>query len=317
MPTKREEQERQARLHARTLGTTRVPEPLTAGAFVALEALEQYTRGSLADLDQWHKEMFRAYREDLAAYFRRYSKPGRTLDPDTTPPDVWAIEAVQSRVPVDLATSFAELSEALYNEDTDAMADWLDDALVEGHQRELWLLALGGLDVDEYRDALMPEEEEDRLTLLLALGLFGASWLSRRAAWRDDVTGKVTRWVEASIVGGRTLDETLTGFDRITETFTGRVKGLVENEMVRAFDSGGGLALEAVEQDHDITEVWVTRDDPLVCGICKPRHMKVTPLQPITDSHPGCRCRKVPVPVDYEPTDVDYDQLFDSAFGGE
>jgi hypothetical protein len=316
VPTQREEQEQQARLHAETLETRRAPEPLSAGALVALEALEQYTRGSLADLDEWHKAMFAAYKEDLAAYFRRYAQPGRVRDPDTLPPDVWAIAAVQDRVSGDLATSFAELSEALYLEDTDAMEEWLDDALVEGSQRELWLLALGGIDIDEYRDAL-PEEAEDRSLLLLTLGVLGASWLARRASWRDDVTQKVTRWTEASIVGGRTLDETLAGFDRITDTFTGRVKGLVENEMVRAFDAGGGLALEAVAQDHDLTEVWVTRADVLVCGICAPRHMKVTPLQPITDSHPGCRCRKVPVPADFVYTDVAYDDLFDSAFGDE
>ena len=123
--------------------------------------------------------------------------------------------------------------------------------------------------------------------------------------------------MHASIVGGHSLDDTLAGLNRITDSFTGRVQGLVENEMVRAFDTGGDIALQAVGDDHAVTEVWVTRADRLVCGICAPRHMKVTALQPITDSHPGCRCRKVPVPDDFTYTDVDYDDLFDSAFGGE
>jgi hypothetical protein len=316
VPTQREELERQAAAEAAGLRDLIPPLTLTAGAFAALQALEAYTRGSLADLSEWHREMFLAYREDLAALFRRYSRPGRQTDPDRAPPDVWALEALQDRVPRDLAESFAELSEALYVEDTDAMEEWLDAALTEGHQRELWLLAMAGLDIDDYREGTtLPDTEEDRAILLLTLGLFGASWMARRAAWRDDVTRRVGAWTEAAIVGGMTLDDTVAGFDRITDSFTGRVEGLVENEMLRTFDAGGDIALTAAQEDYAITEVWVTRADRLVCGICAPRHMKVTPLKPVTDSHPGCRCRKVPVPADFEYTDVAYDQLFRSAFG--
>lgn len=316
MASEREDHERAAQRQAAGLPTREPPPPLSAGALVALAALEQYTKTSLADLDQWHREMFLQYRDELAEYFRRYSAPGRRLDPDKDPPDVWSIAAVQDRVPADLAESFADLSAALFDADVEAMEEWLDDAMVEGHQRELWLLALSGIDITPYLDSL-PEDAEDRSSLLLAAGIFGASWLARRASWRDDVIQRVTQWVRSSIIGGRTLDETTTGLDRITDGFTDRVGGLVENEMVRAHDSGGDLALDAAKQDHDIAEVWVTRADRLVCGICKPRHMKVTTLKPIADSHPGCRCRKVPVPDDFDYTDVAYDELFRSAFGGQ
>jgi hypothetical protein len=322
--TEREELEQQARRDAMGLPTREVPPPLSEGALIALDALEQFARGSVADLDQWHREMFLQYHEELEQYFRRYATPGRRLDPDRTPPDVWSIAAVQDRVPDDLATSFEALSEALYDTDVAAMEDWLDDALIEGHQRELWLLALSGLDIEPYLDSL-PKDEDDRSALLLALGVLGVSWLARRAAWRDDITRRVSGWVRGSIIGGQTLEGTLDGFDRLTDTFTDRVQGLVENELVRAHSTGGEVALTAAQQDHAIAEVWLTRTKPgdprtpdaLVCGICAPRHMKVTPLQPITDSHPGCRCRKVPVPTDFEHTDVAYEDLFTSAFGGE
>jgi len=318
MPTEREEQERRARAEAASFRTLRVPDPLSEGAMVALAALEAYATTSLADLDEWHKEMFRQYEDELAGYFRRYSRPGRVLDPDSerTPPDVWAIEAVQGQVVGDLAQSFAELSEALYVEDIGAMEEWLDAAMVEGHQRELWLLAMGGIDIDPYVESI-PDDEDERTLLLLALGVAGLSWLVRRGQWRDRVTADAVQWMHASIVGGQSLDDTLTGLNRITDSFTGRVQGLIENEMVRAFDTGGDIALQAVGDDHAVTEVWVTRADRLVCGICAPRHMKVTALQPITDSHPSCRCRKVPVPDDFTYTDVAYDDLFDSAFGGD
>lgn len=287
---------------------------------VALAALEQYAQTSLADLDEWHVEMFRAYRDELEEYFRRYSQPGRRppedRDPKKLPPDVWAMAAVQDRVPGELAASFAELSEALYIEDVEAIGDWLDDAMVEGHQRELWLLAMSGMDIDPYLDSL-PAEEDDRSELLLVLGVLGVGWLARRAFWRDDVTQRMTQWVNASVVGGLTLEETLAGFDRVSGSFTDRVQELVRNELVRAHDIGMDLALTAAQKDHEIAEVWVTRADRLVCLVCAPRHMRVTPLQPITDSHPGCRCRKVPVPKDFEYTDVAYDELFETAFGGE
>jgi hypothetical protein len=316
MPTEREEQERQARAEAKSFRSFLVPPPLSEGAMEALAALEAYATTSLADLSEWHKEMFREYEDELAGYFRRYSRPGRSLDPDKTPDDVWAVEAVQGQVLGDLATSFAELSEALYVEDVEAMEEWLDDAMVEGHQRELWLLAMGGIDIDPYVESLSDDEEE-RTLLLLALGVAGLSWATRLGQWRDRVTLDAVQWMHASIVGGQSLDDTLTGLNRITDSFTGRVQGLAENEMVRAFDTGGNIALEAVEGDHAVTEVWVTRNDRLVCGICGPRHMKVTALQPIRDSHPGCRCRKVPVPEDYTHTDVDYDDLFASALEGD
>ena len=62
MPTEREEQERQARAEAKSFRSFLVPHPLSEGAMAALAALEAYATTSLADLDEWHKEMFRRVR---------------------------------------------------------------------------------------------------------------------------------------------------------------------------------------------------------------------------------------------------------------
>lgn len=289
-----------------------VPEPLSDGAREALKVLEQYTQTELADLDEWHKDLFREYRDELELYFMQYSE-SRGLDEEGRPrPAVWGFGAVQARVGDLLTQSFAELSDALYNEDVAAMDDGLDDAMVEGSQRELWLLATGGVDIDPYRDAL-PSRKHDRSLLLLGLGVLGMNWMARRARWRDDSVGRVSQWVRASVAGGRTLSDTLQGYDNLTEQFTGRVKGLYADELKRSFDVGVDVTLTAARKDHAIAEIWLTRDDRLVCPICAALHKKVTPLQPITDSHPGCRCEKVPVPENYRKTDVGYDDLFKEA----
>jgi hypothetical protein len=108
------------------------------------------------------------------------------------------------------------------------------------------------------------------------------------------------------VAGGRTLDDTLLGVDGAFATFNGRVAGLVGNELHRAAAAGADIALTAARRDHDIIEVWVTTGDHLVCPICEALHLTVTRKQPVTDSHPGCRCWKVPIPANYQPNSLSY-----------
>lgn len=285
-----------------------VPDPLSAGAQEALDVLQQYTQTELANLDAIHRELFQTYREELADYFASHADQPPPAEDGTPQPKVWGFNAIRLNITPELAASFDELSEALYEADVDAMDDGLDDMLVEGYDRELWLLAMGGIDIDVYREQV--PEKQSRHTLLLALGVLGMSWMTRRERWRDDATQRVNQWTRASIVGGRTLDDTLEGYDRLTGQFTGRVKGLYGEELARAHGVGADVALTVAQRDHDIYSIWWAILDTLTCPFCAALHGKVTTLQPITDSHPACRCRLIPLADSYVETNVAFADLF-------
>ena len=251
----------------------------------------------------YHDDLFRSYTDTIKREFLRYLVPG--------PEPRWdAQAAIRAGVPDELADSFEELTAALTDTDEDTFEEELDDALEEGFDQELWLLALGGLPAEQYAEELPPAE--GRSAILLAAGVGGLSWAARMQTHRYEVDAKMRQWLKATIAGGRPLDETLGGVDHLTRRFDTRLIGLFDNEHYRAHGLGAEMALGAARQDYEIVEVWVARTNPdgsldrLVCPVCEALHLTVTAAQPVTDSHPACRCRKVPVPAGYQETPVTY-----------
>lgn len=284
------------------------PDLLAMGTLEALQALEaEAMQGSLR-IKSLHEERFRSFRDKLRRFFlghfvltRQAELPSvQTWDPLTTQRDGTLRQ---------LVTEFRDDVAAAAEDDDQLIEEDLDGAMVEGHNRELWLLAMGGLPAWNY-DAL--PEEDVRLDMLLAAGVAGVSWRTRLDRWQDLTDRRGAQWLRASVVGGRSLDETEQGLDATERQFSTRVTGLYENELWRAHLLGARLARELVQREFALEEVWLAREsrpgvlDPLVCPICEALHLTVTALEPVTDSHPGCRCRKVPVPAGYQPTPMSY-----------
>lgn len=282
-----------------------VPEQLKRSVWEGIRALQKEEIQQTEDLRSIYAPLLRSYRESLRRAFLGHFVIQLPKRPDGPPETVWNPLAVteltnpESDFPV-----VEDVTAALLDESEQDIELALDDALVEGHRRELWLLELGGINTAPYTDSL--PDEEHRTSLLLIAGVVGASWVERLARAGQDHVRKVNQWLRASVAGGRPLDETLTGIERIGEQFVNRVTGLTGNEMHRAYGLGGSVAREAAGRDHHLTEVWVTREDKIVCPICADLHLTVTLKQPVTDSHPACRCSKVSVPVNFQPTARSY-----------
>lgn len=201
-----------------------------------------------------------------------------------------------------LTDSFNDLIDSA----AEPMDELLDDELVEGyeqsHDRTLWLLYLGGIDT---RDADAPPGFSAIKAALIGAGVAGVGYSQRLGIWNSEVKSRFSQQLRASIVGGRTGRDTLDTYDALTTSYVGRVEGLGKNELHRAYTVGAAAATEPY-QGELFGEVWLTKRDPAVCSICAAKELTITDDQPITHSHPGCRCWKVPIPIDYRQQPIDY-----------
>lgn len=244
--------------------------------------------GTVRDL---YRELFTEFRSELELWFlgdlRDQTRPTRR-DP-TESIEYWT-------------TELRDLIAAATPEMEDLLDETLTDAYEESHDRALWMLALGGVELEEPSD---PGDFDAIKLALIAGGVAGIGYPARLRVWNQEFTSRWDRMLKASVVGGWAGDETLTMFDALASSFAGHVEGLATNELHRA----GGLGAAAATQpyrDQLVGEVWLTRQDDGVCPRCRAKHLTITTEQPITNSHPGCRCIKVPIPLNLHQQPIDY-----------
>ena len=287
-----------------------VPAHLRDAARETLEALEQLMQVRGRALANHHADTFEQYRNELEAAFLRYSEipTPAPFDPRETPPTFqrqWNPIAFRRQGQAEVLESFAAMMDVLREVDADDFRETLDDAADEGYARELWMLQLAGIDTEALAD-FGPDDWE---ATLRDNAVDQQDWESRLAVWNGSTTNKMRRWLVALAVAGGAWGDTVGGYARLMQQHTGRVSGLFSNETFRAFTTGAmvGLASASRMLGTEIPEVWLCRSDatgrpdPLVCPVCKPLHMTVTTLRPIDDTHPGCRCIKVPLPANTVP----------------
>jgi hypothetical protein len=295
--------------------TVEVPAHLREAAREALEALQAFMQARGQATAQAHAEAFEQYRAELEAAFMAASilPEPQPFDPAQPPPLIqrqWDPLTFR-QTGGDTMQSFAALVDALQAVDVDDFQVQLETAADEGYARELWLLALGGLDTETLADFT----PEDWGPTLRDAGYRQEDWEQRLNAWGTSTKGKMAQLLTALAVAGATWPETAEAYDRIAQQHTKRVTGLLDNELFRAYTVGSmvGLGVAQRQLDAEVEEVWICRTtvsgelDPLVCPICKPLHITVTPRIPVDHTHPGCRCLKVPVSEVYQPTVVPYE----------
>lgn len=183
----------------------------------------------------------------------------------------------------------------------------MDEALAagadEGFLLALWQLETSGADTSDAAES-RPDAEAWQ-TLLAASGYGGLSYADRARNWIGEGFGKVNTWLTAAVVGGLTLGDTLLGVDNAFRTMVGRIETLGREEMALAYTTSAQVAWQPF-RPMMAGEVWITMRDERVCSICGPLHMKITDLSPIRDSHPLCRCAKIPILQDYEGRILDF-----------
>lgn len=289
-----------------------VPALLRDAARETLQELQALSAAHTYETAQTHAELFRRYRDELQELFLLASvlpEPEPVEDPEDLVPIRRRWDGVRFRQEGrDTLDSFAALLDALRSSQIEDFTRTLTQAADDGYDRQLWMLALGGLDTGELLDSA-PTSPEAWEELLRSDGFNGMDWEDRLATWTRLTQEKGQKWIQAAATSGFTWEDTLAGFDPITRAHTQHVAGLIDNEVHRAFSYGAGLALLASrrELEAEIAELWLARMDvtgepePRVCPVCRKKHMTVTTDRPVDDSHPGCRCIKVPVPLNFTP----------------
>ncbi len=259
-----------------------------------------------------YREPLTSYREMLQAYFLsrfgdNLAPPKRladgTIDPTWTPEATWDLARAARLGTLDeLTGSFDDLIDAIHDPLDDLFDEELADGYEESYDLGLWSLYLGGIDSTK---ADPPPDRSRIKRVLMAAGIAGLGYPQRLGAWGADVKGRYRSRMRGLIASGATGMETLDAFDQVTQTYVGRVEGLGQNELFRAYSVGAADAVAPYKQDLE-GEVWLTREDGAVCPICAAKHLTITDDQPIANSHPGCRCRKVPIPLNYNAQPIDY-----------
>lgn len=254
------------------------------------------------DVRDYFENLVPDLRTEVQDYFLKFFVLGVALDAMVTPS--WdQVSARRLHTVEQLTADFEALVAEIEAAVEDDLDEQLADAYEEGYMLGLWDLSLGGVDPDDMPD---PPTHDEILALLLGGAVAGLGYDQRLRTWGDVYAGKYQQWIRASVAGGRTLEDTLTGFDGIASAYAGRVEGLAGDELTRAFTLGSTTAWGSVPGAVR-GEVWLTREDPLVCPLCAAKHLTITRDQPVIDSHPSCWCIKAPIlinavteqPVDY------------------
>lgn len=259
--------------------------------------VERYNRYQRAEFDlsrgirDFFALLFPSYRDELDRYFWQYF---RTYEnPDGKP--TWnLVKAHQLGTFDDLSGQFDELLDATTAEVGGLLTDGLVDGYHDGFDLGLWTMYQDGVDVNPED---VPPDDTYIKSLLLAAGFGSFTYRMRAKAWQGVTQSKFSQWLRGMVASESTLDETLGGLDGITTTYLGRLLGLGGDELYQAYNAGASAAFKRYP-NWVSGEVWVTAQDERVCTICRPRHLTITNLLPIVDSHPNCRCVKVPVYVD-------------------
>lgn len=194
--------------------------------------------------------------------------------------------------------------------------DSVQDARDDGFFLTLWDLYKNGVVGDEVFDTEGLDDED--FTAWVAASAIGGLTLGQRVyRWLTDAPAQLRNGLRATIAAEGTLNDTGMLIDTTGEKLVDRVTLLGASEQQRGFYDGQQRALRdalgpALYRSLYLGDLWLTRKDGKVCLICATLHGKLTTLEPVDDSHPGCRCVKVPLlrwdelgdrvarPIDYD-----------------
>jgi hypothetical protein len=265
-----------------------VPDAVRALALERRDRFLARENGLGQDLQQQYAAGLMSYRAVLNQQFMRYFS--LNLNGDTGEPQWDLTTATRAGLIDSLTDQFDETVSSVEEEANDLLAQTLVDSYNEGYDEGRYLLALAGIDIDALDAGLDPEEVAQTL---IDNGVDEVSWADRLTAWSDTYGDKFRTALKAAAVTEATFSETMEMFDLIAAQLINRVVGLAQNELFRADALGSAAAFAYLGPDGQ--QVWLTREDGLVCAFCASLNRRVTMLQPETDSHTNCRCMKVPL----------------------
>jgi hypothetical protein len=280
--------------------------PLTMAA--AIDRIDRLNRREQTLFDRIHERMVdwsRGYLWQVnQAFYRHFIN---TWDPVTA-----RVQGLDRALPAAAIPLWQDVEADI----VDASEEAVDDAYREGFLLILWdLYRRGAVSLDQLEDVAVPDEA-DTIDWLDAAALGGLGLAARVGRWAGLGAARTSLAIRSAIGRELSLNDTGMMVETLADQIGGRLAILAGSEMNRAFFDGQLLALQRMFGDEidDYIEgsLWLSRMDGRVCQLCAVLHGTITDLKPIEDSHPGCRCRKVPIlrPTEWgnpEARPVDYD----------
>jgi hypothetical protein len=264
--------------------------PLTFEAIVErIDRLNRHERSLLDRINRRFDRWAEGYLGHVNAQFYRYFT------------NRWDLAVARSNgVDQDLTTEAVSQLGAMEDELASDIETEVEDSYESGFLFALWdLYRSGVIDEADIEEGIeFPDEDTfDGWLTLSAIG--GLTIADRLGRWIRDAQLKARQGVRAAIARELSLNDTGLMLETLADQASGRIGILAGSEIQRSFYSGQTDALrQALGPLYDtlvVGEMWWTRLDGAVCQICATLHGQVTPLVPIDDSHPGCRCRKIPL----------------------
>jgi hypothetical protein len=228
-------------------------------------------------------------------------------------------DAHRNGVIQDLSSDAHESLAAAADDVTDDMQSVMVDAYQDGYAMAAFDMYRGGLaTADQLEEQLDPPTPEHVHHWGRNAAIAGVALAARIRRWMGDTTVRNRLVLNAAAGQGSTLPETQLQIETLGEQLANRLGTLGTAELQRAFYAGQRLALTQLFGDVVPAalqgDLWLTRRDNKVCPICWALHGTITTLEPVDDTHPGCRCVKVPL-LDLDSTGFrDYDALPFAAF---
>lgn len=247
--------------------------------------------------------LLKEYKQEIVGHYHSNFK-----EKDKRDRPIWIPSVAKSLSTVAiLSESFNDMIDSADTEAGSIMKTDLDEEFTEAYDYALWTLYQQGVDVNEVPSL---GNFSIRHGILLAAGIAGLSYLDRIQEANKFTKQRYNRWLKATVNGGQPLEATLQGFDQFLHAHMIRITRLAENENHRSLLLGTEIAHQNVATQV-IGSVWVTKG-PKPCIVCIGKNLEITNEQPIEHSHPGCRCIKVPIALDYRGRPIDYVEFLKS-----
>jgi hypothetical protein len=260
-----------------------------AGAVRRIDRLNRRERSVLDQIDDRIERWLTGYMFELSRVFYRHFM---------TRFDV--VQARQTGADREMDQQVTASVQALNADIEQVVGEAVAEAHEDGVMFGWWDAARAGVPA-------MVSADRERLSAaaaLAAVGIGGLSLADRIRRWTTAMDGRGRAAWRAALAQGATLDDAGFLFETLADQMGRRFAALGEAQIQQAFTEGQREALLAWVGDQKgyiLGEVWLTRQDGRVCPICEELHGTITTAVPVEDSHPGCRCVKVPV--------LDWDRL--------
>jgi hypothetical protein len=276
-----------------------LPGLIAKSSLEIMKGLQQRQNDLRESVQGLYRPLIKDFSQQIQQHFVSNFTDLREAADGITP--TWSMARAKKNKTIHLfQASFDDMADSLEEEASTILDEDLTETYEESYNRQLWLMSQMGMDVSEAEPV---GSFSARKALLLAAGVAGIGYLSRLNAITRESKVRFSRVFKGSVAGGLTLAESMNQVEAVSNSLVQRISALSENETKRAANLAAAAVTDQYKEELK-GEVWLARET--ACPQCRALNMKITKATPADSTHPGCRCWKVPIPLDYTGRPVDY-----------